>query len=125
MASDMLYVSLTRTSKKEYVNFCNISINRPRNGYIYRYSHNNISYIGCTVNVNRRKEDHKTNPTLKFGDAIKKIGYDNFEFEILETIKFVDIKELYELEDLYIQKYDSIVKGWNFRRNAKQKRVNI
>jgi group I intron endonuclease len=116
----MLYVALTRTSKKEYVNFCDILINRPRNGFIYRYSHNNISYIGSTVNVLRRQTEHKENPTLKFGVAIKKTGYDNFDFEILETIKFLDITEMYDLEDVYIQKYDSITNGWNFRRNAKQ-----
>ena len=83
MKHDMLYVALTRTTKEEYVNFCNIEINRPRTGYIYRYSYNNKSYIGCTTNIERRKEDHKNNTTNKFGKAIEEIGYDNFKFEIL------------------------------------------
>ena len=33
---DMLYVALTRTPKEEYVNFCDIKINRQRTGYTYR-----------------------------------------------------------------------------------------
>ena len=37
MKHDMLYVALTRASKEEYINFCDIKINRPRTGYIYIY----------------------------------------------------------------------------------------
>ena len=117
MKHDMLYAALTRTSKEEYVNFCDIKINRPRTGYIYIYSFNIKSYIGCTTNIENRKEDHKTNVTYKFGRAIQEIGYDNFEFEILDKIKFSDWNELYDVEDEYIIKFDSINNGYNTRRN--------
>ena len=40
MQHDMLYVALTRTSKKEYVNFCGIDLLKPYTGYVYRYSIN-------------------------------------------------------------------------------------
>ena len=119
MKHNMLYVALTRTSKEEYVNFCDMKINRPRTGFIYRYSYNNKSYIGCTTSIEKRKEDHKCNITHKFGRAIKEIGYDNFMFEILEKVKFSDWNELYEIEDEYIKKYDSINNGFNSRRNKK------
>ena len=122
MKHNMLYVALTRTSKDEYVNFCDIKINRPRTGYIYRYSYNNKSYIGCTTNLEKRKEYHKCNLTYKFGRAIKEIGYDNFMFEVLHTIVFSDFNELYEIEDEYIKKYDSINNGFNTRVNCK---INI
>ena len=56
MKHDMLYVALTRTSKEQYVNFRDIKINRPRTGYIYRYSYNNTSYIGCTTNIEKEKK---------------------------------------------------------------------
>ena len=94
-------------------------INRPRTGYIYRYSYNNKSYIGCTTSIEKRKEDHKCNITHKFGRAIKEIGHDNFTFEILEKVKFSGWNELYEIEDEYIKKYDSINNGFNSRRNKK------
>ena len=119
MKHDMLYVALTRTSKEEYVNFCDIKIDRPRTGYIYRYSYNNKSYIGCTTNLEKRKEYHKNNATYKFGRAIKEIGYDNFKFEVLDKIKFSEWSELFDVEDEYIKKFDSINNGWNKRRNKK------
>ena len=118
MKHDMLYVALTRTLTYKYVNFCDIKINRPRTGYIYRYSYNNKSYIGCTTNIEKRKDNHKTNVTYKLGRAIQEIGYDNFEFDILGNIKFSDWNELYDVEDEYIIQFDSITKGWDTRRNS-------
>ena len=117
MKHDMLYVALTRTSQEEYVNFCNMKINRPRTGYIYRYSYNYRSYISCTTNIEQRKENHKTNATYKFGRAIQEIGYDNFEFEILGNIKFNNWNELYDVEYEYIIKNDSINNGWTTHSN--------
>ena len=35
----MLYVCLTRTSKQEYVNFCDIECHKPYTGNIYKYSY--------------------------------------------------------------------------------------
>ena len=95
---------LNQHFKRIITNFCDIKINRQRTGYIYRYSYNNKSYIGCTTNTEKRKEDHKTNATYKFGRAIQEIGYDNFEFEILDKIKFNGWNELYDIEDEYIIK---------------------
>ena len=109
----MLYVALTRTSKEEYVNFCDIKIHRPRTGYIYRYSFNNKPYIGCTTDIEKGRGDHKTNATYKFGRAIQEFVHDNFEFELLGEIKFNDWNELYDVEGEYIIKSDSINNGYN------------
>ena len=62
MQHDMLYVALTRTSKKEYVNFCGIDLLKPYTGYVYRYSINGKSYIGSTVNV---KNEEKTTKQIQ------------------------------------------------------------
>ena len=59
MKPDMLYVCLTRTTKQEYVKFCDIQCLKPYTGYIYRYYYNNVSYIGCTTDINTRKDKHK------------------------------------------------------------------
>ena len=83
------------------------------------YSYSNVSCIGCTTGINKRKEEHKGTKTTKFGRALKQYGYDNFKFEILETIQFSEKQELYDIEDLYIIKYDSIKHGYNTRRNCK------
>ena len=58
--------------------------------------------------MNKRKEVHKTNNTNKFGRAIKQYGYNSFKCEILEKINYSDRSELYDLENQYIIKYDSI-----------------
>ena len=39
--------------------------------------------------------------------------------EMLETVKFSEKQELYDIEDLYIIKYDSIKNGYNTRVNYK------
>ena len=65
----------------------------------------------------KRKEDHKTNETYKLGRAIKNIGYDKFEFEVLEKIKFSDWNAIYDIEQHYMIQYDSINSGWNTRIN--------
>ena len=118
MRHNMLYVSLTRTSKQEFVNFCDFNGVKPYTGYIYRYSYSGKSYVGSTTNIKERKEEHKHNKTNKFGRAIERIGYNNFKFEILETVKFTERAELYDIEDTYILNYDSIHNGWNTRRNT-------
>jgi hypothetical protein len=115
----MLYVALTRTSKNEYDNFCKINSLKPYVGYIYRYSLTGNSHIGSTVDSKRRKDDHKTNTTNKFGRAIQRYGYKQFKFEILDTLQFSDTSELHDLENQYIIKYDSINNGYNWRRNEK------
>ena len=70
MQHDMLYVALTRTSKKEYVNFSEINLLKPYVGHICRYSCNGKSHIGSTVDIKKREENHKTNTTNKFGRAL-------------------------------------------------------
>ena len=114
---DMLYVALTRTSKKEYVNLCEINLLKPSVGYIYGYSFNGKSYIGSTVDIKRRKEDHKTNTTKKFGRATQRYGHKQSKFEMLDTLQFSDKSELHYLENQYIIKYDSINNGCICRRN--------
>ena len=117
MKHDMLYVCLTRTKEKQYVNFCEMSIYKPFKAYIYRYSHNNKSYIGSTKNTKKRHEKHEFNDTFKFGSAIKRIGFDNFKYEILEEVDYYDMSEVYEIENNYIMKYDAVNNGFNTRHN--------
>ena len=65
----------------------------------------------------RKKRRAQNNPTMKFGQAIKRHGYTTFIFEVIRTIQFYNREEMYDVEDEYIVKYDSILNGWNFRRN--------
>ena len=83
------------------------------------------SYIGSTDDIKKRQEEHKTNSTNKFGRAIKNIGLDKFEFEILEKVNYYNRTELYDIENNYIIKYDSVNNGFNSRRNVKTEQVDI
>ena len=47
----------------------------------------------------------------------KKHGFDNFKYKVLQTIKYSSIRELWELEDTYINKFNSIENGFNCRFN--------
>ena len=125
MRSDMLHVSLTRTKRKESVHFCEISLYTAYIGYIYKYSFMGKSYIGSTDDIKKRRAEHETNSTNKFGRAIKNIGLDRFEFEISETVNYYDRADLYEIEDNYIIKNDSVINGWDSMRNIKTEQVDI
>ena len=117
MKHDMLYVCLIRTSKQEYVDFCDIQCLKPYTWHIYRYGYNNVPCIGCITGINKRKEEHKENNTNNYGRALKQYGCDDFEFEILETVHFNEKHELADIEDMYTIKSDSIKNGYNTRRN--------
>ena len=56
MTHDMLYVCLTRTSRHEYVNLCDIKCLKPYTGYSYKYYHNKVPYIGCTIDIGKIKK---------------------------------------------------------------------
>ena len=120
MQANMLYVALTRARDKGQINFCDISNHTPYKGYIYSYVYKGQRYVGSTTILSNRKEEHilgiKTGFT-KLKKAFLEHGYINFTFSVLETIRYNNIKELWALEDEYIDKYNSIENGYNMRRN--------
>ena len=63
-------------------------------------------YIGQSIHIERRFEQHKYNkkPVTYIDRAINKYGADNFEFKILEECKPT---ELNKLEKRYIKKYNT------------------
>ena len=115
MKHDMLYVCLARASKQDYANFCDIECHKPYTGYIYTYSYNDICYIGCTTDIKQRLQKHRDNTTNTRGRALTTYGYDNFQFELLETVQFSERQELYDIEDAYMIQFDSINTGYNTR----------
>ena len=86
--------------------------------YLIKNSKNNKVYIGQTIqDVEKRFKQHlkllKTNKNQAISNAIKSIGKENFSYETLIT-GITTYEELNELEELYIQKYNSIVpNGYN------------
>lgn len=93
-------------------------------GVIYKYtSPDGGIYIGQTLDECHRRgmfflDEHYAG--YKIDDARKKFGPENFEYERLVRKQYINAeiarKELDELEDYYIKKYDSIKHGYNLRR---------
>ena len=92
----------------------------PYTGNICKHSHNNVSYIGCTVDIEKGKDNHTNNKTNKFGCVLKQHGYSNSDFGKSDTIGFSEMSELYDIEDVYITKFDSIKNRYKTRRNCKE-----
>ncbi len=78
---------------------------------------NGKSYIGLTTQgIIRRWSEHKYRFNLGERDhrlylAMRKYGIENFEYEVLETVK--DKNMLSVLEAQYIKKFDSFKNGYN------------
>ena len=72
-------------------------------------------YIGFDCDWPNRKRIHKCNYSrlkYKFYNAIKKYGWDNFEWEVIYQSKDRD-HTLKVMESHFIQEYDSFINGYN------------
>lgn len=87
-----------------------------RTYYIYKATNkvNKKSYIGQTVNFQNRVWQHKRcyeKEDCLFHRAIQKYGYENFEWQIIDTC--TEKKKAIELEKHYIEFYDTYRNGYN------------
>jgi group I intron endonuclease len=77
------------------------------------------SYIGQTMYFERRKQEHKRESNScwrrpyfdAFHCAIRKYGWDDFEWDVIE--ENIDVNLLDELESKYIQIYNTFNNGYN------------
>ena len=91
-------------------------------GYIYKYENriNHKVYIGQTTDLVNRKASHKYRSTFektKFYNAVRKHGWDNFDYDIIAQIEAETPEEITILldaaEEKYIEQYDSFYHGYN------------
>ena len=69
------------------------------------------SYIGQSLNINRRFQEHCRKNEQQIDQSIQKYGLDNFKFEILEECS---AEQLNDREDYWIEYYNTIVpNGYN------------
>lgn len=79
---------------------------------------NNKCYIGQSVCIEKRWENHKCkngNKDYPLYRAFRKYGIDNFVFEVLEECSKDDLSER---ELFYIKQYDSVNNGYNQTYNT-------
>lgn len=91
-------------------------------GFIYKYENkiNHKVYIGQTTDLVNRKSSHRYKATFeknKFYNAVRKYGWDNFDFDIVAQVEENDLAQLTTtldtLEVEFIEKYDSFYNGYN------------
>lgn len=92
---------------------------------IYKFTNtiNGKAYIGQSQNIVSRFRSHKSNHfnenlkdyQTKFYRALRKYGFENFSFEILERIS---LEKLDEREKYWISFYDSYRSGYNSNRGG-------
>lgn len=91
---------------------------------IYKFTNkiNGKIYIGQSVNISKRKQEHITNssPYSYFDSVLKKVGVDKFHFEIIEECPK---EKLNEREKYWIQFYNCCVLdnrngGYNLTRGG-------
>lgn len=101
-------------------------------GIIYKYTNplNNKSYIGQTINENRRKYEHAhitSNRKGKFSSAIKKYGIEHFTYKVLYKIPSNNIDRLYImlsiLESKEIKRFNTISNGYNTLKGGRESYV--
>jgi group I intron endonuclease len=82
--------------------------------YCYHCIPTGKKYIGQTVNEKRRKWRHKhdckNGVDYKFYRAVRKYGWENFIYGVIEEY---DVDFLGEQEEFFIAKYDSYDNGYN------------
>lgn len=89
--------------------------------YLFTNKINGKQYVGQSMNIEHRYSEHKTRPYQKsssmyntaFYQAIRKYGFDNFDFTIVDSNKSYTREDLNRLEKYYIKKYDTYSTGYN------------
>jgi group I intron endonuclease len=83
--------------------------------YMAKNKINNKCYIGITagkLKYRKRAHEKMTNHSnRKFHNALKKYGFDNFDWIVLEHCN--SYSELEDMEKYYIKEYDSMNNGYN------------
>ncbi|MGL4999238.1 MAG: NUMOD3 domain-containing DNA-binding protein [Cetobacterium sp.] len=87
--------------------------------YCIKNKVNGNCYIGATKNFKNRKRIHEwglktlNHPNTKLNNAVIEYDFENFVFEILETLETNDRLKILERESYYIKKLDTCDNGYN------------
>ena len=114
MEESMIYTAITRANK-----LCNVNLvdkYYPMNkGYIYSITDSNgKKYIASSNNANARWEQHiEGDVDSPLHREMELKGADEFTFEIIEEVEFVDPDQLLMRESVLIMLHDTINNGYN------------
>ena len=114
----LLYTAMSRSTNKSNINFIDIYL-KSEVGYIYTITDNNNKvYIGSTNSPDQRWEQHKTTiDTSPLHTAMQSEGIENFKFEVIDTVDYIDKETLLIKESVYMNEYNSIESGYNMKHS--------
>lgn len=89
--------------------------------YCFTNKINQKKYIGQSLNIEKRYKEHKTRYTKPnssmyssiFYQALRKYGFDCFDFSIIDQCDNYTRENLNILEQYYIKKYNTYYNGYN------------
>jgi hypothetical protein len=110
---------MSRSTKKSYINLIDY---KPEvfTGYIYKITDSKgKKYIGSTNDYkNRWKQHENAGEDMPLHRAIKEQGIENFSFEVIKTVDYIDAYHLLIIESCCMDEYDSINNGYNTKHSV-------
>jgi hypothetical protein len=115
----LLYTSMSRSTKKSYINLIDYKPEVSK-GYIYKITDSkNKCYIGSTIDYKKRWRQHEdASEDMPLHRAIKEQGIENFTFEVVKEVEFIDTYHLLIIESCCMDQYDSITNGYNTKHSV-------
>ena len=115
----LLYTSMSRSTKKSYINLIDYKPEVSK-GYIYKITDSkNKCYIGSTIDYKKRWKQHEdASEDMPLHRAIKEQGIENFTFEVVKEVEFIDTYHLLIIESCCMDQYDSITNGFNTKHSV-------
>ncbi len=116
----LLYTAMSRSTKKEYVNFC-FRTYSTKKGFVYKITNEDTDkiYIGSTTtSLEQRFKEHKESNDGSPLHSDMKI-YNKWKIELVKEINFVDLQQLLISETCYIISHNSIENGYNTKLSLK------
>jgi hypothetical protein len=115
----LLYTAMSRSTNKCNINFIDIYL-KSEIGYIYTITDNNNKvYIGSTNSPDQRWVEHcRCNEDSPLHRSMKELGIENFKFEVIDTVDYIDKETLLIKESVYMNEYNSIESGYNMKHSV-------
>jgi hypothetical protein len=115
----LLYTSMSRSTKKSNINLIDFKA-EVLTGYIYKITDSkNKIYIGSTNDYKKRWKQHEdAGEDMPLHRAIKDQGIENFSFEVIKTVEYIDTYHLLIIESCCMDEHDSITNGYNTKHSV-------
>ena len=115
----LLYTAMSRSTNKSNINFIDIYL-KSEVGYIYTITDNNNKvYIGSTNSPDQRWVEHcRCIDDSPLHRSMKELGIENFKFEVIDTVEYIDKETLLIRESVYMNEYNSIETGYNVKHSV-------